>query len=149
MNCENQAILDHVLVYAHIKDIRRIAGLGFQHAHSIVLDKLAYWTLFVVAIAENARADRTNLHASRLQAFSDAVIAPGALVGDVLFLIEEARAVRAGLHAILAADAVSMIDDDDAVVGLVGRAGRTYLHAGRIRAGIAQLRHEEGFFDIG
>src|SRR5450759_1617965 len=113
MNCENQAILDHVLVYAHIKDIRRIAGLGFQHAHSIVLDKLAYWTLLVVAIAENARAE------------------------------------RAGLHAILAADAVSMIDDDDAIGGLVGRAGRTYLHAGRIRAVIAQLRHKEGFFDIG
>src|ERR1035437_852140 len=51
----NQVILDHVLVYAHIKDIRRIAGLGFQHAHSIVLDKLAYWTLLVVAIAEDAR----------------------------------------------------------------------------------------------
>src|SRR5450759_4021011 len=74
MNCENQAILDHVLVYAHIKDIRRIAGLGFQHAHSIVLDKLAYWTLLVVAIAENARADRTNLDASRLQPLGNAVV---------------------------------------------------------------------------
>jgi len=42
-----------------------------------------------------------------------------------------------------------MIDDDDAIGGLVGRAGRTYLHAGRIRAVIAQLRHKEGFFDIG
>src|SRR5674476_1320254 len=105
MNCENQAILDHVLVYAHIKDIRRIAGLGFQHAHSIVLDKLAYCTLLVVAIAENARADRTNLDAGRLQPLGNAVVTPGARVGDVLFLIEEARAVRAGLHAILAADA--------------------------------------------
>src|SRR5450759_457862 len=149
MNCENQVILDHVLVYAHIKDIRRIAGLGFQHAHSIVLDKLAYWTLLVVAIAENARANWTNLDASRLQPLGNAVVTPGALVGDVLFLIEEARAVRASLHAILAADAVSMIDDDDAILGFVGRAGRTYLHAGRIRAVIAQLRHKEGLLDIG
>src|SRR5664280_3803104 len=140
---------DHVLVYAHVEDIRGIAGLGFQHAHPIVLDELAYWALFVVAVAENARADRTNLDASRLQLLGNAVVTPGALVGDVLFLIEEARAVRAGLHAILAADAISMIDDDDAILGFVGRAGRTYLHAGRIRAVIAQLRHKEGLFDIG
>ena len=100
----------------------------------MVLDELANETLFIVAVAENARTNRTNLHASGLQAFSDAVIAPSALVRYALFLVEIPRAIRTGLHAVLAADAIGVIDEDNTVLGFVGRAGRAHLHASRMRA---------------
>ena len=103
----------------------------------MVLDELADHTLFVIAVAKDARANRTNFHASGLQAFSNAVIAPCALVGYALFLVEKTRAIRTGLHTVLAADAIRVIDDDHAVLGLVGRAGRAYLHASWMRAVIA------------
>ena len=103
----------------------------------MVLDELADHALFVIAVAEDARANRTNLDASGLQAFGDAVVAPGALVRYALFLVEKPRAIRTGLHAVLAADAIGVIDDDHAILGFVGRAGRAHLHASRMRAVIA------------
>lgn len=103
----------------------------------MVLDELADQTLFVIAVAEDTRTNRANLHASRLQALSDAVIAPCAFVCYALLLIEITRAIRTGLHAVLAADAIGVIDEDHAILGLIGRAGRAHLHAGGVRAVIA------------
>ena len=103
----------------------------------MVLDELADQTLFVIAVAKDPRANRTNFHASGLQAFCDAVIAPGALVGYALFFVEKTRAIRTGLHAVLAADAISVIDDDHTIRGFVGCTGRAHLNASRICAVIA------------
>src|SRR6516164_282573 len=140
--------LDHVLVCAGIKHVRCIASLRPEHSDSIILDELANWTLLVIEVAKNARAGWTNLNASRPQSLGDTVITPSALVAHISTLIEEARAIRTGLHAILTTDAVGVIDYDHAVVGLVSCAGRAHLHAGRMRAVIAKLRQKKSFFDI-
>src|SRR5665647_3414536 len=121
--------------------MRRIAGFGFEHVNPVVLDELTDRALLVVAIAEDARAGRADLDAGRLQSLGDPVITPRALVRDVPALVEETRAVRAGLHAVLATDAIGMVDDDDAVFGLVGRAGWAYLHAGRMGTVVAPVSY--------
>jgi hypothetical protein len=76
------------------------------------------------------------------------VITPRAFFRDLFAIIEEAHAIRTGLHAILAADAVVVIDQDHTIVGSVGGTGRTHLHAGRMRAVVAELGHEECLFDL-
>src|SRR5664279_3122708 len=136
----------HVLVDADIEDIRRVAGLRFQHGNAVILNELADCALLVIAIAEDARADRANFNAGRLQSLGNAVVTPRALVGDALFLVEIACAIRASLHTILTTDAIGVVDDDDPILGLIGRTGRTYLNASRMGAVVAQLGHEECLF---
>ncbi len=71
----------------------------------------------------------------------DAVDAQRALLHHLLLLVELARAVRAGPRAVLAADALVVIDEHDAVLGaLVARAGGTHRHARRVLAVQAGLR---------
>src|ERR1022692_2383901 len=139
----------HVLVDADIEDIRRIAGFWLQHGNAIVLDELADCALLVVAIAEDACADRTNFDAGGLQPLGNAVVTPRALVGDALLLVEIARAIRTSLHAILTTDAIGMVDDDNPILGLIGRTGWTYLNASRMGAVVAQLGYEERQFHVG
>src|SRR5665647_2028689 len=112
----------HVLVDADIEDVRRVAGFWFQHGNAIILNELADCALLVIAITEDARADRANFNAGRLQPLGDAVVTPRALVGDALFLVEIARSIRASLHAILTTDAIGVVDDNNPILGLIGRA---------------------------
>ena len=73
----------------------------------------------------------------------DPVVAQRALVDRLRARVDEAAAVGAGLHAVAAAEAVGLVDQHDAVRALEGRADGAHLHAGRVRAVVAQLRHEE------
>src|SRR3974377_522517 len=102
--------LDHVLICAGIKHVWCIASLRPKHSDSIILDELANWALLVIEVAKNARAGWTNINASRPQSLRAAVITPSPLVAHISALIEEARAIRTGLHAILTTDAVGVID---------------------------------------
>src|SRR6185369_5439941 len=87
-------------------------------------------------------------HAGRLEILRDAVITPGAFVGNALFLVEIASPVGTGLHAISAADAILVIDQDHTVLGPVGGAGGADLNAGRMGAVVAKLRNEESLFHL-
>ena len=75
----------------------------------MVLDELADHALFVVAVAEDARANRTNLHASGLHAFRNAVVAPGALIYNLFFRQEKPGTVGTCLNTVTAADAVFLV----------------------------------------
>ena len=57
--------------------------------------------------------------------------------------VEVARAVRAGRHAVAAADAPVVVDHDDAVRLRPGGAGRADLRARRVAALLARHRHVE------
>ena len=71
----------------------------------------------------------------------DAVHAQRALLHHLLVLVDLARAVGTGPRAVLAADALVVVDQHDAVLGaLVARAGRAHRHAGRVFAMQAGLR---------
>jgi hypothetical protein len=90
-----------------------------------------------VHVAEQSRTGRAGEHAGRLALalrqglVGDAVDAQGALLHHLLLLVELANAVGAGPGAVLAADALVVVDQHDAVVlALVRGAGRADRHAG-------------------
>src|SRR5207344_1630971 len=103
--------------------------------------------LRVLHVAEQARPGRAGLHAGGLAVLLrqllvvDAVDAEGALGHHLARFVDLARAVRAGPCAVLAADALVVVDQDDAVLGaLVARPGRAHRHARRLLAVQAALR---------
>ena len=97
----------------------------------------------ILQIDELPRAGRADFAARRRQALRDAVVAERALVGRVRARVDVAAAVRAGLHAVAAAEAARLVHEDDAVRAPEGRADRADLRARRVRAVVAHLRHEE------
>src|SRR5262245_32110547 len=89
----------------------------------------------VLLAAEDDGAGRAGLHARRLEADRDAVRAQGALVGLVVLLGDPRNVERAARDAVAAADAVLLLEIDDAVRVLHDRAGRRAgLEAARLGA---------------
>ena len=101
-------------------------------------------SLGFLQVGQHARLRGTGFAAGRGEALRDAVIAQRAFVGRVRFRIEEAAAVRAGLDAVAAAEAVFLIHQHDAVGSHERRAHRADLHARRVGAVVAELGDEEG-----
>src|SRR6516162_86858 len=107
----------------------------FQHQHPLVFDDVADFTLRVEDIAELARPHRTNFHAGRVAPSARSLNAEGALlhyalraraVAQVMGIRVELACRQAGLgpvemagaiwargHAVTAADAPVVIDDND------------------------------------
>ena len=102
----------------------------------------------VFQVADLAGVEGAGLGAGRIIAFDDAVVAEGALVGNVFNRVEEADSVRAAHNAVAAADAPGSIDQDNAICCLVGCTDRADLHAGWGRAVIAELWHKKGLGDL-
>src|SRR6185437_10522008 len=88
------------------------------------------------------RLGRAGLCARRRHAVAGAVVAEGALphpaVALDLALVEHAE--RAGRHAVSAAVADILLDDDRAQLGADDRAGRAHVQAGRVGAVLAHVR---------
>ena len=121
------------------------AEMGFQGEHLVLLDERLDRIVChgVFQVAKDARFCRADLHAGRFQSPRDAVIAQRAFLRRFGFRIQEAAAVRAGLDAKAAADAIIRIHQDRAVRRVERRAHRAHLRAGRGFAQIAQLGDEE------
>ena len=126
----------------------------FRHqlVAAAVADRSGHFGLRVMNVAEQSRAGRARHHARRFAlrlrqlGVVNAVDAQRALLHHLLVRVELARAVRARPRAILAADALIVIDQHDAVFGtLVARAGRAYRHAWRVFAVQARLGEMHGF----
>src|SRR3974390_1860961 len=123
----------------------------FQDQHSLVFDDVADFTIGVEDIAELARPHRADFDAGRVAPGARSLNAEGALlhyalrawaVAQVMGIrvelarwqawfgpIEMARAIRARGHAVAAADAPVVIDDNDSVFLRPRRTGRAHLGA--------------------
>ena len=99
--------------------------------------------LRVLEVAEHPRLGGAGLAAGGGEPLRDPVVAEAALVHRLGARVDEAAAVGAGLHAVAAAEAVRLVHEHDPVRALEGRAHRADLHAGRVRAVVAQLGDEE------
>src|SRR5690606_31152653 len=117
---------------------RLVPEFRHQRDAATLGDQFRHIRLRVAQVAEVARTRRADLHAGRLALglgevlVVDAVHAERALLHDALDLAVLARAVRAGPRAQLAADALVLVHQHDAVLGaLVAGAGRAHGHAGR------------------
>ena len=121
--------------------------LGHQRVAAALADRLRDLGVRILHVAEQPRAGRAGLDAGGLAVVRrqllvvDAVDAQRALGHHLALLVELARAVGAGPRAVLAADALVVVDQHDAVfLALVARAGRAHRHARRVLAVQAALR---------
>ena len=99
--------------------------------------------LRIVDIAEEAAVALAAHHARRVKPLLEAMSAQNALLHHVRLGVQGAHAVRAGPNAILAAVATVMVDEHDAIVGLVRGIRGAHFHALGVLAVLALLRHEE------
>ena len=83
------------------------------------------------------------LAAGGRKSLGDAVVAEGALIDRLLLGMQVAAAVRAGLHAVAAAEAVTLVDQHDAIGADEGGADGADLDARGIDAVVAELGDEE------
>src|SRR5579864_9306469 len=97
----------------------------------------------VLEICELARAGPADFAAGRRQSLGDAVITERALFRGVGLRVDEAATVRACLHTVAASEAVTLVDENDAVGRDEGCANGANLCAGRVRAVITQFGNEE------
>ena len=102
--------------------------------------QLRHVGLGIVQIAEFARLSRAVLHTRWLLALVDEVRAHRALLDDalVLALVVGAHAVGASHDAVLAADALAVVNQHHAVLALVAGAGGAHVHALRVVAMLAR-----------
>ena len=105
----------------------------------VLLDRVAR----VLEVAERPRAGGARLAARGGEPLRDPVVAEAALVHGGRARVDEPAPVRASLNAIAAAEAIGLVHEHDAVRALERRAHRADLHAGRMRALVAELGHEE------
>src|ERR1035437_2541050 len=138
-------ILPDLLIDPGVEHAWLSAQVRFEGFHEIVLVELLdrIIRLRVLQVSEYARLGRTHLNASRLEASRDAMVAERAFLRGLRDRAQEPAAVRAGLDAKAAANAVRRIDQHRPIRRIESRPHRAYLGAGRVLAEIAQLGHEE------
>src|SRR5690554_2635454 len=128
-----QADVVHVRVGVHVRlEDADLVLVGVHPAGNLALR--------VVEVTDHPRAAHAAFHAGRQQPELQAVLAEGALVGGLGLVVDEARVVRAGLHAVAAAHAAFVVDQHDAVGALEGRLHRADRHTRRLVAVVAQAR---------
>jgi len=134
------------LVETDVEDAGLGARLGLEHLELAAggLHAPAQFALGVVQVAEDARAADAGFDAGRQQPGVETMAAEGALVRLAGLVVDEARVVGAGLHAVGAADAALAVDQHEAVGALEGGADRADRDARRIVAVVAQARQDVG-----
>lgn len=126
--------LDHE---ARLRD-RRISERRNAPERSVLLPEL-------LNVAEFDRAFGAAFDADGIESLRRAVETPVALRHLALLRVELRHAVRTGLRAESAADALRFVDDDETVFGALHMGlGRTHLDAGRLSAFVAADRNVVG-----
>src|ERR1035438_3239187 len=143
-------MLSYLLVQARVKHTGFGAQMRLEHLHPVFfvkfLERIIGMQIF--QIAKNARLRRTNLDTGRLQSARDAMITKRAFFSGLRDRVQEPGAIRAGLDAKGAADAVFRVNQHRAVWRAKRRPDRTDLHAWRIFAQVAKLRDEERVLNL-
>src|ERR1039457_3436762 len=143
-------ILPYLLVQAGVEDAGFGAQMRLEHLHPVFfvkfLERIIGMQIF--QIAKYARLRRTNLDTGRLQSARDAMITKRPILGRAGDRIQESGAIRTGLDAKGAADAVLRRNEHRAIRRAKRRADRTGLDARRILAQVAQLRDKERVLNL-
>ena len=109
-----------------VEELRMGLLLGPPHGHRLPVDHLGDPGGRLVHVADHDGLGGADHHAGRLEPDVQAVSAEVALLGRVIFGVDEDGVVGAGGDAGLASDADGLVEIDDAVRPLVhglGRAG--------------------------
>src|SRR5271157_86077 len=119
----------HRTIQAGVKDLGVGRHVRFQDLDAMGFQELVNRVVGILQVRQLPRPGRTRLAACGGQAFRDPVIAESAFLGGLGFRIDEAATVGAGLHAIPAAEAVFLVDQNHAIRAYKGCAHRTDLRA--------------------
>ena len=95
----------------------------------VLMQHLRNAAVRIFNIANDARAADAGFHTGREQPRFEAVNAKGTFIGGLRFMVDESRIIRAGLHAIGAANAACVVDHHDAVFALESGLYRANGHA--------------------
>ncbi len=136
------------LLEADVKDLGFGAVFFLQHPDPLSHDDLRDRVIGVLDIADQARTEGACVHAGGLHSLRDPVIAEVALLGCVIYRVEEPNTVGTAHDTVAAADTPRPVHQHHAVLGLVGCAHGAHLHAGRVVALVAKLGHEECLIDV-
>src|SRR5260370_36165983 len=107
------------------------------------LQKLMNRIFGILQVGELASARWADFAARSRQSIRDPVIAERAFLGGIGLRIDEPASVGASLHAITAAKAVLLVDQDNTIWRNERCPYWTHLGAGRICTVVTQLRDEE------
>jgi hypothetical protein len=140
--------LPHVGIEAEIEDVRLGAVFVLQNRNSLGRNDFRHRIIRVSQVRQSSCAERTAFNAGWLHAFADSVVTEVALVGDLVVWMKEAHAVGAGHDAVAATNAPIPVDQDYAIVGLVGCPDRAHLDTGRVVALVTELRHKERLANV-
>src|ERR1035437_4495861 len=136
-------LLSHRAVEVLVIDLGLRRHVRLQHRDFVIAQKRVHRVVGILEVHQLARAGGAILAAGSGQTLGNAVVADGALVHGFGFGLQIAAAVGAGLHAVAAAQAVLLVHQHHAVRADEGGAHRADLHAGGIRALVAELGDEE------
>src|SRR4051794_12582151 len=100
VNGTGSSSLSHRAVQAVVVELGLRRQVRLQHLHAVGPQKFVDRVFGVFQVRQLARARGTVFHAGRGQPLGDPVVAERAFLGHVLFRMQEAAAVRAGLYAI-------------------------------------------------
>ena len=128
------------LMRALVEELRLRLLLGPTDVDALAVDDLRDARRGVVHVADEDGLDRADHDARRFKPHVYPVRAEIALLGGVVFGVDEDGVVGAGGHARLAADADGLVEIDDAIGALEHRGRGARRHAGRVRALVA-ARH--------
>src|ERR1035441_4565921 len=133
----------HRTVQVFVIELGSGGHVGLQNLHLVVAQKFVHGVLGVLEIGQLARAGRAVFAAGGSEALGDAVVAERALIHRFGIGMQVAAAVRAGLHAVTAAEAVVRVHQHHAIGADEGGAHGADLHAGGMFALVAELGDEE------
>src|SRR5664280_1911436 len=122
--------LPHRPVEAVVIDLRPGRELRLQDLDLVIPQEIVDRVFRVLEVDELPRARGAALAAGRREALRDAVVAQVALVDRFRARVDEPAPVRAGLHAVAAAEAVGFVHEDGAVGALERGAHGAHLRAG-------------------
>ena len=136
------------LIGSLVEDLWFGVLLGRSNGHIVAADQLADLRRRVVEIPDDDRFGRAHDLTRRFEVLLQPVVAHVALVRGVRFWVDVERVVGASVHARLAANAIVVLEVNDAVVRTEQRRCRADGHAWRIVALVAS-HHIELAGDIG
>src|SRR5581483_10261454 len=124
--------------------------MWLEHLNAVVLVKLFDRVVRnrVFQVAKNAGLTWANLDTSRLEPAGNAMVAKRAFLGGFGDRIQKPAAVRAGLNAKAATDAIIRIDQHRAIRRVKRGAHRADLNARRVFTKVAKFRNEERLLDF-
>src|SRR5208282_2667049 len=140
--------LSYLLIQTYVIDLRFSSVFALQYTHPLSCDYLCYRVIGVQDVSDHPGSERTCLHACGFQALCYPVITEIAFLSRVVFRVEKPDPVWARHNAVPAADAPGPVYQNYAVRGLICGAYRTYLHAGRVLALVAEFGYKVCFLYV-